>query len=382
MTDLTEAQEAVLEQLPNDRETIADNLDISYRAVRYRFDAMEEKGYDFERDSEAVWRFRGVSDREGLDEGPDTRDDEPHRVNTKHKAQHSKDVNDALANIEEEVKEAIGNVSSEYESHDVDSDGSTLVIPRCDDHFGCKVLKRSVNAEFTTSIAKQRISEIIDRAIERSKERGDVDNVKLLLLGDHIDGENVFPSHAAEVEKFLREQIKVGSAHYISEVEKLADEFNHVDVVTCPGNHGNIGPVTNADDIVHDMVELGVDLLDIDNVSFTRSNGSYVNFNIRNFDGYGRHGQDALQHASTSSGDDRWMNWKEDSDFDVAYHGHHHSLRLEPVGHSQLFQCGTIVPPSLFVDSIGASGVPRAFFHFTTDNELVDEMKIIEFGVE
>ena len=77
MTELTEAQEEVLEQLPNDRDTIADNLDISYRAVRYRFDAMEEKGYDFARESDGTWRFQGRSDRQGRTDGQSNgRDDE------------------------------------------------------------------------------------------------------------------------------------------------------------------------------------------------------------------------------------------------------------------------------------------------------------------
>jgi len=73
------------------------------------------------------------------------------------------------------------------------------------------------------------------------------------------------------------------------------------------------------------------------------------------------------------------MNWKEDSDFHLAYHGHHHQLRLEPVGHGQVFQCGTLVPPSLFVNKIGSTGLPRAMYHFTTDDNPVEDLNVIEF---
>ena len=374
MSDITPKQQDVLDLLPNTRQNIADELGISYRAVRYRMNSLEEAGYDFERDGNEVWSVVGMSDREDPQ-----RDTEVKRVNTYDKAQATKDVNNSLLEIEKEIKEAVENLPVQYPNYSNSSSQSTLVIPRSDDHFGVKIDSRSVNAEYSTPIARERINTIINRAIEHSEERGDVENVVLGLFGDTVDGENVYPGHVANLEDFLRGQIKKASSTYINQIQKLSEEFEHVKVVCVPGNHGNIGTISNADDIVYDQIELGVDLLELDNVSFVHSNGSYVNFNIRDYNGYARHGQDALEHASTSSGDDRWMNWKEDSDFDIAYHGHHHQLRMEPVGHSQLFQCGTLVPPSMFVDSIGASGVPRAFYHFTTDENMVEDMNIIDF---
>jgi len=370
-------QQDVLELLPNTRQDIADELGISYRAVRYRMNSLEEAGYDFERDGNNVWSVSGMSDRE--EEEPQ-RDTEVKRINTYDKAQATKDVNNSLLEIEKEIKEAVEKVPHYDTDFETTEGNSTLVIPRSDDHFGAKIQERSVNEEFTTEIAKQRISETIDSAISASQEREEyVEDVVLGLFGDHIEGESIFNNQVAHLDQFLREQIKEASTFYVNQIEKLSKEFENVKVVTCPGNHGRTSGVTNADDIVFDWIQTGLQWKEVGNVEFVESNGKYVDFNIRGYSGYARHGTDALKHASTSSGDDRWMNWKEESPFDVGYHGHHHELRMEPVGHSQVFQCGTPVPPSLFVNSIGETGKPRTMYHFTTDENVIEGLDIIEF---
>jgi len=367
----------ILNLLPATRREMAEEMGESIRTVRYHMERLEdEHDYNFVMTSDDVWH----KEEEGSLNEPH-RNTEPTRTRTYDRAQSTKDVNNALTEIESDYRELLKDNPPHSTDFEPSEGGSTLVIPRTDDHFGARVIERGVNQKYTTPIAKERVNYIIDHAIETTNERGDVEEVVLGLFGDHIDGENVYSNHKANIKKFVREQIKIVSSTYLNQIQKLSDEFEHVKVVTVPGNHGTLGKgsITNADDIVFDQIDMGLGLLDIDNVTMEYSNGSYVDFNIRGYDAYARHGQDALQHASTSSGDDRWMNWKEDSDFEVAYHGHHHQLRLEPVGHGQVFQCGTPVPPSMFVDSLGSTGIPRVFYHFTTDENVVEDMQILEF---
>lgn len=403
ISGLTPKQQAVYDCLPETRKNIAEHLGISRRSVRYRMDAIEEDTpIEFERDSDGVWCVSGSSleeDEELPSEDEETeqhgytqaeepsngraeegRNTEVLRENTYEKAQATKEINNELLEIEREIKQAIQDVPHYNTDFERTKGNSTLVIPRSDDHFGAKVESRSVNAEFTTEIAKDRIEHTIDSAISSAHDREEyVEDVVLGLFGDHIEGEYIFNNQIAHLDEFLREQIKEASTFYVNQIEKLCHEFENVKVVTCPGNHGRTSGVTNADDIVFDWIQTGLQWKDVDNVEFVESNGKYVEFNIRDFDGYARHGTDALKHASTTSGDDRWMNWKEESPFDIAYHGHHHELRVEPVGHSQVFQCGTPVPPSLFVNSIGETGKPRTMFHFTTDEKVIEGLDILEF---
>jgi len=350
MPEPTPKQKEVLDLMPNSREFIAEELNISRRSVRYRMNALEKKGYEVERDSDGVWGIVGESDTENEEKTERSeektkprRNASVKRINTYDNAQATKDINNALLDIEKQVVEAVNKVPVDYPEFENSENSSTLVIPRSDDHFGVKVEGRSVNSDYSTPIARERVNYVINDAIEKARKRGDVENVVMPILGDVIDGENVYPGHEVNLQDFMNDQIKKASSVYINQIQKLSEEFEHVKIPLCPGNHANIGTISNADDIIYNQLEMGVELLGIDNVSFVRDNSAYVEFTIRGYDGYGRHGDDALEHASTSSGDDRWMNWKEDSDFDVAYHGHHHQLRLEPVGHGQVFQCGTII---------------------------------------
>jgi hypothetical protein len=398
---LSEKQKKVLNEMPDTRENIADTLEMSYRAVRYHMNEIDEKYASLERNSNAVWSIseedvESNGSRDVVDEETDSEQSENHsnisgssnkqtrqasvkRINTYDKAQATKDINNELLEIEKEVVEAVNRLPVNYPEYKETKGSSTLVIPRCDDHFGVKVQGRSINSKYSTPIARKRVNTIVNDAIEKSRERGDVENVVVPFLGDIIDGENVYPGHEVNLRDFMNEQIKKATSVYLNQIEKLSEEFEHVKIPYCPGNHANIGTISNADDIIYNQIEMGVELLDIENVSFVRNNSAYVEFDIRGYKAYGRHGDDALEHASTSSGDDRWMNWKEEVDFDLAYHGHHHQLRMEPVGHGQVFQCGTLVPPSLFVNKIGSTGVPRAMYHFTTDENAVEDMNIIEF---
>lgn len=382
VSNLTEKQEEIINRLPNTRRSIAEDLDISIRSVRYRMDAIEDKNnVYFVRDKSGIW---SINQEKENDLNKDTDEsNEPWRVDSYSKAQATKDMNNALTKIEQDMKDALSNRNIKYSNFKRDKKSSTLVIPRSDDHFGVKIDGRGINSEYSTPIARERINYIFDHAINESEERGDVEDVVVGLFGDHIDGEKVYPGHHVNIEKYLRGQIREAAKIYINQLEKLSEKFENVLVVTCPGNHGSFGDgvISNADDIVYDEIELGIDLLDIDNINFKHSpNSVYVDFNIRGWNAYARHGQDALEHASTSSGDDRWMNWKEESDFDIAYHGHHHQLRTEPVGYAQLYQCGTPIPPSLFVNQIGETGVPRVFYHFTSNERLVDGVEIIDFN--
>lgn len=371
---LTPEQKEVLEKLPKTRKQIADELEISVRAVRYRMSAMERRGIEFEQTPDGRWWRNDEND--GVE-----RDVEPQRQNSYAKAQATKKTNNILTELEADVKEILRGVPVREADFEPSDEKSTLVIPRSDDHFGVKIDGRGVNEELSTPIAERRINHIVDHAIEKAAERGDVEEVILGLFGDHIDGEQVYPGHHVNLEQFLRGQIRKAATVYIEQIQKLSKHFDHVKIIMCPGNHGNLGKsaITNADDIVFDEIELGLDLIGVENVTIVQSNSKYVAFDIRGFQGYARHGDDALSHASTSSGDDRWLNWKEEVDFDVAYHGHYHQLRIEPVGYGQVCQCGTIIPPSLFVNSIGMTGKPRVFYHFATDEQVFTGMEVIEF---
>jgi len=64
--EITDAQLDVLRCIPNTREDIAEKLDVSRRAVRYRMNKIEEQGGSFTRDQDFVWDWAGDIDLDEL----------------------------------------------------------------------------------------------------------------------------------------------------------------------------------------------------------------------------------------------------------------------------------------------------------------------------
>lgn len=378
--DLTISQREVLDCIPDTRRSIANELGTTIRAVRYRMDALEDKGFKFSRDDDGVW---DVTKKPLNHEKREP--EEPKRVDSYAKAQATKDVHNELTKMEKEIKEILNAKPPVISEYEVSEGTSTLVIPRSDDHFGAKVEPRQGEQGFEDNVGERRINEIVDRAIERSRERGGVEDAVLGLFGDHVDGETIYNGQLGDIQKSLRKQITHAARVYVQQIRKLSDEFENVHVATVPGNHGSISKEgsTNADNIVFDQIEIVLSTLgdEVSNVTVNKSyNNNFVEFPIRDYRGYARHGQDSLGHLGTSSGKYRWHEWSEGCDFDVAYYGHYHTLKMEKLGKGRpVFQCGSVVPPSLFADSVAEAGRPAGFYHFATDEEIIDEIRPVRF---
>lgn len=388
--DLTEKQYAVLDLMPATREDIAEELDISIRSVRYRQNAIEkETGMDFERDSDGVWyvsndsneeRDADDSEEKEIDSGPsekDIDDTDPWRVNSYDKAQATKEINNELLEMEKEVKKALDNASRVWNYYDRTDGKSTLVIPHSDAHIGAIIDERYGVNYYSAEEAQEVVSEYIDKCVSAAKERGDVEDVVLLLNGDHLDGEGIYPGQRAEQEDDLQDQLRKATRTYMEQILKLSDEFEFVDIYCVPGNHGSIDKrsTTNADGMLYDNIETALSYSDMENVNVTKAGpGGFVNFEVRGWEYFSRHGQDYLEHVGTSSGIRRALDWYTQYDgFDVGIRSHYHSIKYEPIADEvPIIMTGSPAPPSTFAESKAADGGCCGVYWFATDDRAID----------
>jgi hypothetical protein len=145
-----------------------------------------------------------------------------------------------------------------------------------------------------------------------------------------------------------------------------------VKVVCQPGNHGRIGNSgnpSNADSILYSMLDAIVRESPMDNVTFLQSDRSYyVDFSIRDWNAHLRHGHDAsLGHIGTSAGKQRWLSWLVDHGFDVAFRGHYHQFKEEPINGVPVVMGGSISPQTEFEESHAMSGRAMGAVHGATD---------------
>lgn len=119
---------------------------------------------------------------------------------------------------------------------------------------------------YNVEVAEQRLLELAERTIEITNMRRNaakIEDIRLYLGGDIIEGEDIFPSQAHQIEQSVFDQaIRTAPIILAKMVLRLLDEFPHMTIKTVPGNHGRNGrygagqhPRTNWDNVVYAMLK-------------------------------------------------------------------------------------------------------------------------------
>lgn len=385
MTSNLSQNEFTLHELcPATTRQLAETMGIS---VSYVYDLVENirrKGYTVKQDSDGRYFFDGA---------PAT--DDPQSVAT------TRIASEAKSTVTRDVKRFLAEAEHQLVDKLTESDppvadggllardgGTDLIIHRTDDHFGEEITNQHGEVTFNSEVAEQRVYQVFDEAFARAEARADAgedfDTAHLLLGGDIVTNEAIYEGQAQDIDETLEEQIHRATSVYIENIKLLADWFPTVQVVCQPGNHGRLGTgnSANADNIVYMMLDKALREAGVDNVSFVHSSKSYyVDFSIRDWSAHLRHGHDSsLEHIGTSAGKQRWLSWLVDHDFDVAFRGHYHMLKEEPINGTPVVMGGSIIPQTDFEESHGLSGRAIAGIHGATDDYPIDWTERITFG--
>ena len=132
----------------------------------------------------------------------------------------------------------------------------TAVLHLTDIHYGKKTETYGVEVVESRLIELcKAVSEITDLRRRFAK----VGTCKLLLGGDMIEGEGIFPGQAWETDAdLIAQMIKAGPEIVLNVILSLLQTFENVEVVGVPGNHGRQGKfnskTNNADSIYYEIV--------------------------------------------------------------------------------------------------------------------------------
>jgi predicted phosphodiesterase len=373
--DFTESQKEVLNCLPDTRANISDKLGISIRAVRGRMTGIEEKGGALQRDRDDVWYWDGGENI--------------HRITSRNKGTVTKKANEHLSKVEKMLKNVLKRTEPAISPPKTEVSHEDVVIHRSDDHIGQVRYNDDGEEVYNTEIAIDRIREItqktislIDRELAANRE---FDNCHLLLGGDTVTNENIYDHQPFNIDETLDRQIEIGVEVYFEQIALLSERFDTVQVVCQAGNHGEIrasgqSKHANADDIVYGMLDQLVRVSGMDNIHFVRNDSTkYTNFEMRGFNGHLRHGQNALNHIGTASGQNRWRGWALRHNYDIAYRGHYHEFKIEHVHNRPVLMSGSICPPGDFEESLSLWGEPAATIHGVSDERPMTWLYPIHF---
>lgn len=381
MKGLTIRQQEVLHCLPANVTDVADALCISESTVRDHLAAIEDAGYE-------------IVKKDGLYIPVDSH---PTNINMEpagSKGEVTRRTNDHLFNL----KTRINTILAESEAAFPDGGLSytpgryDMVFYLTDLHIGGMNHDEFGNTTFSMEIAKARVwaslNELLSFKAKMEAAGFEFDTLHVLLGGDTVDGEGIFENHPHEIEATLDEQIDTAVELLYDVISHAAECFPSVQAVCQSGNHGeirakNTSEAFNADTIVYGFLDRLVRVSPLDNVKFIRNESTeFTNFLMRGgkWRGHLRHGDGMLGHVGTSSSKNKWGLYLNRHKFDVAYRGHYHEFKYEPIHGVPVVMGGSISPPGDFEDAIGVYSAPCSVFHLVSDRQPVEHLNPVHFA--
>ena len=97
---------------------------------------------------------------------------------------------------------------------------------------------------YDTDVCIERVRYVVDkvrRITDLQRKDHPIPRVTVMFGGDHIEGNNIFPGQAYEVDSTSYAQLMAASSLMAEVVLSLLEDFDHVTVKTVPGNHGRLG---------------------------------------------------------------------------------------------------------------------------------------------
>ncbi len=379
--DLTESQLEAVQCLPATSKQVGDELGISVDAAGKRLKRAAEDGHPVHRDDDGLWTWNGEKDL--------------HRKKTHHTGTITRKINNALTDDEAGIKSLLNSVEPATATQDPEPGNEDLVIFFTDWHIGDRVTDDRDRVTFDTEIAIRRVRSIVKQALEhkrRAEAHTEFDTVHVCCNGDLVTGNGIYSTQWEDLDhgiaSTLKDQINTAAELLMWIVKTLAEEFDTVQVISNPGNHGEnradgTSKEANADINVFSRVDFGVRQSEYDNIHFEfHDSVSYTNFKMRGgkMRGHMRHGQECQAHAGATSASKRdWRGWLNMHDFNIALRGHYHEAKVERVLGKPIVMGGSIKPPSDFEESISTWGGPGAVMFGVSDEQCPTWLRFIEF---
>jgi hypothetical protein len=260
-----------------------------------------------------------------------------------------------------------------------------------------------VTPTYNSDVAEERVHRYADKVLrltDLQRHEHPIRNAKLYLLGDLIEGELIVPSHPHQVDSSVYAQVALNGPRIMGDlIRRLLGSFEKVDVVSVPGNHGEVGgparkmynPETNFDRMLSKIVEH----------VFVASGEKRATFRVP--DGYGRtswyavdyvgdvgfhlwHGQQARRTSSSSHlpfyklvlG---WAAGAIPEQFAVTICGHHHVPTMLSIGSRVLFINGTFATDAEYaIEHLASNAKAAQWLLFASPGRGLTAQYLVDVG--
>ena len=256
------------------------------------------------------------------------------------------------------------------------------VLHLTDIHYG------KVTPTYNTSVCEERLlllCEAVEEIVALRRTTATIDRLKLLLGGDMIEGQNIFPGQAMETEvDIVKQMIKEGPEIIANVILRMLQLFPRVEVEAVPGNHGRLdrhgAKSLNADSVFYEIVRTLVGKAAKDeseriswNLPFDREDGRqwYARFKI-----IGDH-EGMLVHGDQVRGQlgYPWYGWgkkvagwglnPETCGFQFVFGGHYHTQGSFPINNVRVMATASTESTNQYaLENFSSAGPPEQRLNF------------------
>ena len=289
------------------------------------------------------------------------------------KGQKTMKLNEELSGLYRDLEEIRLQVprTSSASSH-VASDGMSLVMCLSDFHIGKTIKDEHGTPTYNAEIGCRRIEDTPQVAWDylTRDQRESITEVVVLLMGDHVDGEGVYPGHDLTLDKGVPTQVKLVTASTWKMIQDLRDRVPLVRVVTVKGNHGrsNQNPESNFDNMYFWGLEMLADMQADPGITVRNRFGDFNIFTAQGFRGLIRH--KAPAQADTAAGGKQFIAWKDMHNLDMVCYGHWHHWGCFSLNDLLIVRNGSLPGGDDYAEAFGAWDPPSQVMFGVTNSEL------------
>jgi len=350
---------------------IKNEFDISESTVRsYIHDVRSKFSVDTIINKDGYYRLTDVSIV-----SKDSKEDRDRKLSQVSTRKITEDLKEFFKEEEKKILEELQNRPSRPVETKETENGKDVLITLSDLHMGEKYDPEFDEYDHERDYSKQKAGRVPLKLFEKVKPElnkiDNIDNIHLCLLGDIVDGRAIYPKQQWEQNKkaSIRNQINWMTMPVWNLIKYLEPYCKTLNVVGVKGNHGQIKLKTsdadaNLDLFLYDRLKFMLRGSDIDSsVNINLVDGFRNFFDVRNSTVMLIHGQNTKTHLDdTSSSKGNWRGWLNKWDYDIAYRGHYHQYRVQPILNGiPVVMSPSPAPGGMFADKIGDPDISEEY---------------------
>jgi hypothetical protein len=235
-----------------------------------------------------------------------------------------------------------------------------------DFHIGKRVQDLNGEHLYNMEIGLSRLKRTPSLLLSKLPDPTEIDELVVLLIGDHIDGEGIYPSQEIIVETHAFNQVKPVARVLWQVLQELLQTFPSLRVITTRGNHGRTGQSkeSNWDNALFFTLEIMADMEGDPNLSIKNYFKGHSTFEVKGWKGLIRHW--APLQIETAAGRARISGWEYMHNFDIFCTGHWHHPSWQVYHGKSVFRNGSLIGKDEYSEELGL-GDPPCQLAFTVD---------------